>query len=126
MTDDGTAVIAGDEIRRGIPATASSHTCPPRTQNGSPATGPFTFQVQDDGGTAMAASTSTRPPNTMTINVTAVNDAPTGADNTVSTPEDTAYTFDTADFGFSDPNDNPADSLQRSRSRRCRRPVRSS
>ena len=44
----------------------------------------FTFQVQDNGGTATAASTSTRRPNTITINVTAVNDAPTGANNTIS------------------------------------------
>ena len=41
----------------------------------------------------------------MTINVTAVNDAPAGTDNTVTTLEDTAYTFTAADFGFSDPND---------------------
>ena len=47
----------------------------------------------------------------MTVNVTAVNDAPTGASNTVTTLEDTAYTFGVADFGFSDPNDNPPNSL---------------
>ena len=39
----------------------------------------------------------------MTINVTAVNDAPAGANKTVTTAEDTAYTFAAADFGFSDP-----------------------
>ena len=47
----------------------------------------------------------------MTINVTSVNDAPAGTDNTVTTNEDTAYTFTAADFGFSDPNDTPANSL---------------
>ena len=47
----------------------------------------------------------------MTINVTSVNDAPSGTDNTVTTLEDTPYTFAAADFGFSDPNDSPANSL---------------
>ena len=55
----------------------------------------FTFKVSD--GLAESASSYT-----MTIDVTAVNDAPTGADKTVSTPEDTAYTFLTGDFVFSD------------------------
>ena len=47
----------------------------------------------------------------MTVNVTSVNDAPAGTNNTVTTLEDTAYTFSAADFGFSDPNDSPANSL---------------
>ena len=55
----------------------------------------FTFKVSD--GLAESASSYT-----MTIDVTAVNDAPTGADKTVNTPEDTAYTFLTGDFVFSD------------------------
>ena len=37
------------------------------------------------------------------VNVTAQNDAPSGADNGVTTSEDTAYTFTAADFGFTDP-----------------------
>ena len=41
----------------------------------------------------------------MTVNVTSVNDAPAGTNKTVTTLEDTAYTFTAADFGFSDPND---------------------
>ena len=59
----------------------------------------------------MAALTPIPAPKTMTVNVTAVNDAPTGTSNTVTTLEDTAYTFGVADFGFSDPNDNPPNSL---------------
>src|SRR5438132_7887207 len=35
------------------------------------------------------------------------NMAPSGADNTVTTVEDRAYTFSAADFGFSDANDTP-------------------
>ena len=45
----------------------------------------------------------------MTIDVNAVNDAPAGADNTVTTNEDTDYVFAAGDFGFSDPAD--SDSL---------------
>ena len=68
----------------------------------------FTFQVQDDGGTRQRRRRSrSSPPNTMTVNVTAVNDAPAGTNKTVTTLEDTAYTFTAADFGFSDPNDTP-------------------
>src|SRR5262249_40187122 len=37
-------------------------------------------------------------PNTITVNVTPVNDAPAGANKTVSTSEDTAYAFTAADF----------------------------
>ena len=47
----------------------------------------------------------------MTVNVTSVNDAPAGTDNTVTTLEDTQYTFAAADFGFTDPNDSPANAL---------------
>src|SRR5438874_2481925 len=49
--------------------------------------------------------------NTITVNVTPVNDAPAGADNTVTTNEDTTYTFAAADFGFSDTHDSPANTL---------------
>ena len=98
----------------------------------------FTFQVQDDGGTANGGVDLDPSPNTMTVNVTAVNDAPAGTNNTVTTLEDTAYTFTAADFGFSDPNDTPANTLlavkittlparrhaDRQRRGRDRRPVR--
>jgi hypothetical protein len=39
--------------------------------------------------------------------VTSVNDAPNGTDSSVTTLEDTTYTFSTADFGFTDPSDVP-------------------
>ena len=55
----------------------------------------FTFKVSDR--TEESAATYT-----MTIDVTAVNDAPEGANRTVTTDEDTAYTFAAGDFGFTD------------------------
>src|SRR5207247_4314280 len=45
------------------------------------------------------------------ITINSVNDAPDGADKTVTTNEDTAYTLQTADFAFSDTNDSPANNL---------------
>src|SRR5439155_630405 len=71
----------------------------------------FTFQVQDDGATANGGVDLDQSPNTITVDVTSVNDAPAGTDNTVSTLEDTDHTFAAADFGFSDPNDTPANAL---------------
>jgi Ca2+-binding RTX toxin-like protein len=56
----------------------------------------FTFSVQDSGGAFDLA------PNTITVDVTSVNEEPTGTDKTVSTPEDTPRSFAAADFGFAD------------------------
>jgi hypothetical protein len=44
---------------------------------------------------------------TFDLTVNGVNDPPSGTNNTVTTAEDTAYTFTAADFGFTDPNDTP-------------------
>ena len=78
----------------------------------------FTFQVKDDGGTAFGGVDLEAPANahTITLNIGSVNDAPQGALNnpstSVNTLEDTTYTFAAGDFGFQDPNDNPANTLQ--------------
>ena len=71
----------------------------------------FTFQVQDNGATANGGIDLDASPNTLTIDVTAANDAPTGTDNTVSTLEETAYTFAVADFGYGDAADSPSNAL---------------
>ena len=47
----------------------------------------------------------------VSITVNSVNDAPAGTNNTVSTNEDTAYTFSTGNFGFSDSSDSPANNF---------------
>src|SRR5436853_377276 len=46
--------------------------------------------------------------NTLTINVTSVNEAPAGTDNTLTINEDTPRILSAADFGFTDPNDSPS------------------
>src|SRR5205807_2218838 len=71
----------------------------------------FTFQVRDDGGTANGGVNLDQSPNTLTVDVTSVNDAPAGTSGSVTTNEDTGYPFLTADFGFSDPSDSPANAL---------------
>lgn len=47
----------------------------------------------------------------LSLSVARVNDAPSGADKTVSAPENTTYTFSASDFGFLDAADTPANSL---------------
>ena len=74
------------------------------------ATAPVTLTVttDDQGNTPAPALNDV---DTVTLNVTAVNDAPAGTDATVTTAEDTAYTFVAADFGFSDAADVPANAF---------------
>jgi len=45
------------------------------------------------------------------VGVVNINNAPAGSAKTVTTPESTAYTFTTSDFGFTDLQDTPANSL---------------
>jgi VCBS repeat-containing protein len=63
----------------------------------------FTYTVTSGGTTETA---------TVSVTVNSVNDAPAGADKTITIAEDGSYSFTAADFGFSDPNDNPANTLQ--------------
>ncbi|GJM29562.1 MAG: hypothetical protein DHS20C17_21970 [Cyclobacteriaceae bacterium] len=63
---------------------------PVTNQSGSPYDN-FNFEVGDGANFSLVDYM-------LTINVTPVNDAPTGDDNTVSTNEDITYVFTTADF----------------------------
>jgi hypothetical protein len=110
LTNNNVAVTAGQSISVADITGGKLKFTPAADGSGSPYAS-FTFQVQDDGTTNNGGVDLDQSPNTMTINVTAVNDAPAGADNTVTTNEDTAYTFTTTDFGFTDPNDTPANTL---------------
>ena len=58
--------------------------------------------MQDNGGTASSGVDLDPSPNTLTLNLTAVNDAPSGTNKTVTTKEDVAYALKAADFDFSD------------------------
>jgi hypothetical protein len=104
---DGTPVAAGDVVSVADITANKLVFTPAANGNGAPyAT--FTFQVQDDGGTATGGVDTDQTPNTFRFDVTSVNDEPAGADNTVATDEDTAYTFTAADFGFADTADGNA------------------
>src|SRR5207249_2421517 len=110
LTDNGVAVTTGQSISVADINAGLLKFTPAANANGT-GYASFTFQVQDDGGTANGGVDLDQSPNTMTINVTGVNDAPAGANNTITILEDHSHTFTVADFGFSDPNDSPANNL---------------
>ena len=107
---NGLAVSAGDFIAVADINDGKLTLAPAANANGDDYAS-FTFQVQDDGGTANGGVDLDQSANTMTIDVTSVNDEPAGANNTVTTDEDTAYIFVATDFGFTDPVDSPANNL---------------
>src|SRR5205814_1858931 len=110
LTNNGAVVNTGDFVSVADIDAGYLRFTPAANANGA-GYASFTFQVQDDGGTANSGVDLDQTANTITVNVTSVNDAPAGTDKTVSTLEDTAYTFAAADFGFTDPNDSPANAL---------------
>ena len=63
------------------------------------------FKVQDNGGTANGG-VDTSAAATLTINVTPVNDAPTGTSKALTMLEDGSKVFSAADFGFTDADGN--------------------
>ena len=63
----------------------------------------FTYTISDGAGGS--------DPGTVTVQITPVNDAPAGTDKTIATAEDTDHVFTLSDFGFTDPNDSPANTL---------------
>ncbi|MFB8344880.1 Ig-like domain-containing protein, partial [Brucella cytisi] len=73
-------------------------------QNYTGAVPAITYTVSDASG---GTDTST-----LALTIVPSNDAPAGTDNTVTITEDTAYTFSAASFGFTDPEDTPANSFQ--------------
>ncbi len=97
----GVAVAAGQFISAGDISAGNLVFTPAANANGA-GYASFTFQVQDTGGTALGGLDLDASARTLTINVTAANDTPVGTSATVVTNEDTAYTFGTAAFGFSD------------------------
>jgi RHS repeat-associated protein len=110
LTDNGTSVTAGEFVSASDISTGKLVFTPVAYVTGT-AYANFTFQVQDNGGTADDGIDTDSTARTMTVNVSWVNQAPVGTTNTVTTLENTGYTFATADFGFTDPHDSPPDSL---------------
>jgi cadherin-like protein len=105
LTNNGVAVNAGDFISK-VDIDAGKLVFTPALNANGAGYASFTFQVRDDGGTANGGVDLDASANTITVNVTSVNDAPSGTDKTVSTNENTAHTFGAADFGFTDSDGN--------------------
>ncbi|WP_194792938.1 cadherin domain-containing protein [Caenimonas koreensis] len=82
------------------------------TNTGNPSTAARTVTIALKDGDGVANGGADTLTATTTVNVTAVNDAPAGTDNAKTILEDNTYTFANADFGFSDPTDGGANSLQ--------------
>ena len=95
LTLDGNPVTATDVVDA---ADLGNLTFAPDLNANGTGYASFTFSVED------SASVFAATPSTLTVDVTPVNDPPSGADNTVIVDEDTAYTFAEADFGFTDPD----------------------
>ncbi|CAM5208028.1 hypothetical protein CDEF62S_02504 [Castellaniella defragrans] len=75
LTLNGVAVTAGQSVSVADLDAGKLVFTPAPDANGN-AYANFTFQVQDDGGTAFGGHDTDPTPNTITFNVTAVNDAP--------------------------------------------------
>ncbi len=99
---DAAAIAAGMSIN---PTTGAFSWTPTEAQGG--ASYLATITVTDNGTNASNLTDF----ETISIAVNEVNDAPSGTNKTVATNEDTVYTFTVADFGFSDPDDIPANAL---------------
>ncbi|MFM8332888.1 MAG: hypothetical protein ACKN9T_14485, partial [Candidatus Methylumidiphilus sp.] len=103
---NGVAVTAG-QLVSATDIAANKLTFTPAASGGAS----FTFQVRDNGGTPNGGVDLDPTANRLTFSAVPINDAPTGADKLITALEDTAYTLQTADFGFADPNDSPANTL---------------
>ena len=107
LTNNGVALSAGQSVTAADISLGRLRFTPGANANGS-AYASFTFQVQDDGGTINGGQDLDATPDTLTIDVAAINDAPAGGDRTIALLEDAAYTFAAADFSFVDAADSPA------------------
>ncbi|MBS0495873.1 MAG: tandem-95 repeat protein, partial [Proteobacteria bacterium] len=111
LTLNGVAVTAGQFVSASDIGAGKLKFTPTADANGA-GYASFTFQVQDDGGTANGGVNLDPAAKTMTVNVTPVNDAPTGTDKVftgVGSGKDVVLSA--GDFGFSDPKDSPANAL---------------
>src|SRR5439155_783759 len=107
MTDDSFAVTAGQFVSAADISGNKLKFTPAANANGT-GYASFTFQVQDDGGTANSCFDLDQSANTITISLPDALPISQGTNNTVTVLEDHVYTFSTADFGFSDPTDAPS------------------
>lgn len=99
----GTATAFAAGSNDTIDGTNNAYWTPDANANGT--LNAFTVLAQDDGGLNSSGAVQAQ------VTVNALSDAPAGADNTISLDEDSSHTFSASEFGFSDPNDTPADTF---------------
>lgn len=100
---NGIAVKVGDIIAVG---DLTKLVFTPETNKNGLGYDSFRFFVRDTGSTSGGGVSVSTESYVVRFDVTAVNDAPSAQDKTVSLLEDGAYTFSAADFGFSDSDGN--------------------
>ena len=110
LTLDGTPVADGQTVAASAIATGRLSFAPAAQASGSNYAS-LGFQVQDDGGTANGGIDLDPTTRTLRFDVTPVNDAPSGADRTLTLAEDTTRVLTLADFGFSDSADAAANNF---------------
>ena len=94
---------ATDGAKGTTTSSAAARTSPTTRTRTRPATDAFTYTIGDGAGGSDTA--------TVTVQITSVNDAPAGTNKTIATTEDAAHVFTVSDFGFTDPNDSPPNTL---------------
>jgi uncharacterized delta-60 repeat protein len=104
VTGDGTGTVTLTGSNASIFTALDGLTFLPTTNYNGPAT--ITVATDDLGNSGTGGPLTDS--DVLTINVTPVNDAPSGTDNTYIIPEDGSHTFAPADFGFSDGVDGDA------------------
>src|SRR5207248_1998149 len=87
LKEDGTLVTAGQFVSVADINGGKLVYKPALNDNGA-AYASFDFQVKDNGGTADGGGDLDQSDTSIPVDVTSVNDAPQGADNTVTTLED--------------------------------------
>jgi hypothetical protein len=86
---NGVAVTAGQSIDV-ADITGGLLTYTPGAEDNGPSSGSFTFQVQDDGGALNGGVDLDGSANTLTIDLTEVNDAPEATDDTLAAVDEDA------------------------------------
>ena len=110
LTLNGVAVTAGQSISAADLVAGNLVFAPAAGAIGATYAS-FTFQVQDNGGTANGGLNTDATPRKLTVNVTSFNAAPVGTPTTVTMAKNTSFTFTQANFGFTDPDDVPGNFL---------------
>jgi hypothetical protein len=105
-----TPVVAGQFVPANQLANLILQPAPHRN-DGNSASPSFIFQVRDDGGTANGGQDTDPAPDTITLRVTGVNDPPSGMNRTIQFLPGFPRNISLNDFGYSDPNDTPANGL---------------